>query len=321
MGKVITVTANTAIDRLIVRGAHRRDEWADAVFPAGKGINVSRTVAVLGVRTVALGLAGTAEANFFSTLRTDNFDVQLIAVDGTTRINTTTYDSASGCTTHERTQGFSVTAKDVEKLIDSVTRETQPGDCVVISGSLPRGAPPDTYRTMVRLCRRTGAAVILDSSKDELRLGIEGQPAMIKPNVEELQELIHGELNPTDESALAMAAEQVLTLGTDLVVLSRGESGIIVVTRTLDHALAASVDLDRPPAPTAAVGSGDALVAAFAVGFVAGQPLEEVVRLGVACGAANALSLGPGNCDPADIRRLATAVHIRRFSHRREERT
>jgi 1-phosphofructokinase family hexose kinase len=313
MAKVITVTANTAIDRLILRGAYGPAASARTVFPAGKGINVARIAAMLGCRVVAMGLVGKNEAGFFQGVSNENLEVQLIAVDGETRINMTTCDPASGSITHERVQGFSATTNDVRKLVESVTRSMQPDDCVVISGSLPLGAPHETYPTIVARCRARGILTILDSSKDEFRLGIGAGPFMVKPNLDELQELLGRPLDPADETALATAAGELLEMGPNLVVLSRGERGIIVVGRGLDRPLAGCVNLDRPPAATGAVGSGDALVGAFAAGLVARQPLEDIVRLGIACGAANAMSLGPGTCNPADVQRLLPLVSLHRL--------
>ena len=53
-----------------------------------------------------------------------------------------------------------------------------------------------------------------------------------------------------------------------------------------------------------AVGSGDAMGAGLVVALARGQSLERALRLGVACGAANALVAGAGRCQREDIERL-----------------
>ncbi|HUT20534.1 MAG TPA: PfkB family carbohydrate kinase, partial [Anaerolineae bacterium] len=59
-----------------------------------------------------------------------------------------------------------------------------------------------------------------------------------------------------------------------------------------------------------AVGSGDALAGGLLVGLVRGMPFAEVLRLGVACGAANTLLAGAGRCRREDIDRLARRARV-----------
>jgi fructose-1-phosphate kinase PfkB-like protein len=42
------------------------------------------------------------------------------------------------------------------------------------------------------------------------------------------------------------------------------------------------------------------------------RPLPEAVRLGLACGAANALTRAAGDVVPADVRRIEPLVRVRR---------
>jgi fructose-1-phosphate kinase PfkB-like protein len=59
-----------------------------------------------------------------------------------------------------------------------------------------------------------------------------------------------------------------------------------------------------------AVGSGDCLLGGVAVGLRRGLDLEEVLRLGVACGTANATSPETGWVKRADIDALLPRVRV-----------
>ena len=61
------------------------------------------------------------------------------------------------------------------------------------------------------------------------------------------------------------------------------------------------------------VGSGDTLMAGVATALLRGQPLPEALRLGVACGSANALVLGAGVMRPDDIDRMLAAVELQQL--------
>ena len=102
----------------------------------------------------------------------------------------------------------------------------------------------------------------------------------------------------------------ILKVGISLVVVSRGAEGVIVVSQESSAVLRASVCVNDAPVQIGAVGCGDALVGGIAVGLKARQGLAEVIRLGVSCGAANLLGLGPGICQIRDIQRLLPQVNI-----------
>ena len=71
----------------------------------------------------------------------------------------------------------------------------------------------------------------------------------------------------------------------------------------------------RPPRirPLNPIGSGDAMAGGIAHGLREGWELRDAVRLGVACGTANALTLRNGEIRPADVPRIAEAVEIERL--------
>jgi tagatose 6-phosphate kinase len=62
----------------------------------------------------------------------------------------------------------------------------------------------------------------------------------------------------------------------------------------------------RPPRVKAVntIGCGDAMFAGMAVALSRGELMEEAIRFGVACGAANALTAEPGHVRRANVRRL-----------------
>jgi fructose-1-phosphate kinase PfkB-like protein len=64
----------------------------------------------------------------------------------------------------------------------------------------------------------------------------------------------------------------------------------------------------RSPRVTAKnpVGSGDAMMAGIAVGLWRGESMVEAIRLGIACGAANAMTVEPGFVRLTDVKRLCS---------------
>lgn len=296
MAKIITVTANTAIDIFIeVEGLHANDNLqarSSVEFACGKGVNVAKAVESLGFPVLCLGFAGRHSIEAFDKMQSDLLRTDLIAVAGKTRTNITLFDSANSKETHIRTAGFSVTDHDCRELIESIKMHTEPGDIVIISGSLPPGAPGNFYRTLVRRCCDSGSMVYLDASGSGLSKGIEAGPTLIKPNQQELEELIGRPL--PDERHIVEAACGLIEQGVREIYVSCGERGCIAVTES--DAVSAYLK-ERPENIVTKVGCGDALVAGLAAAKLQCLSLDETLRLSVACGTANLFSKEPGRFD------------------------
>ncbi|MDO5320552.1 MAG: PfkB family carbohydrate kinase, partial [bacterium] len=103
----------------------------------------------------------------------------------------------------------------------------QPGDVVVLSGSLPKCCGSDFYARATRELRALGATVVLDASGAPLREAVlnadsESAPHVIKPNAEECEPLV-GFVPKTPEDfrqATAMLNEKV-----PYVIISDGGAG------------------------------------------------------------------------------------------------
>ncbi|WP_341327202.1 1-phosphofructokinase family hexose kinase [Methylotuvimicrobium sp. KM2] len=296
MTKIMTVTANTAIDLLLEVESFALGETLSAEraeeFACGKGINVAKAIESLGHAVLCLGFAGARSIDTFHALQTEWFKTDLTEVFGKTRINITLHDSASGRETHIRTAGFRVTQDDCRRLCETVESHAEPGAIVIISGSLPPGAPDEVYRNLIEVCRERGMTTFLDASGPGLSRGIEAKPDAIKPNQQELEALLGKSL--PDERSIAEAARELVGQGIQRVYVSRGEHGCIAAYENMTISAYFNT---APEQIVSRVGCGDALVAGLAVAAWRGLDAEAALKLGVACGTANLFSKEPGRFD------------------------
>ncbi|MDX1523660.1 MAG: PfkB family carbohydrate kinase, partial [Anaerolineae bacterium] len=112
-----------------------------------------------------------------------------------------------------------------------------------------------------------------------------------------------------DVAATLQMARTIIERGAALVVITLGAEGALVVTSEAGW-------VARPPAVgvISAVGSGDAFLAGLAVSLMRkGQPLTEALRLGVACGTANATTAQPGVFERDLVERLVSRVEVRQI--------
>lgn len=151
----------------------------------------------------------------------------------------------------------------------------------------------------------TQVRTLLDASGQALKEAIPAQPYFVKPNKEELEEWAGTELDNDD--AILDAAQRLMDAGPLVVAVSLGKDGLLLVSP--EGAWRAT-----PPRiePVNTVGSGDSLVAGFAAGLLQGLTADEVLRLAVGCGTANALTDTVAHVRQADLDRIRPQVTIQR---------
>jgi 1-phosphofructokinase len=252
----------------------------------GKGINVSKVIRELGGASVAYALlAGSTGHAIEQAVRASGIELVVQWVDGETRTNLKIVDPVLYTNTDVNEPGPKITKDDLEGLLALLVGDVSGGDIVVLSGSLPRGAAPDTYGTWTRACAEAGARVFLDADGDALVAGISAGPDLIKPNDHELSELVGRELTTTGE--LASAARELMGQDVGQVVVSRGSEGALFVSPG-DTICASSPKV----VVGSTVGAGDSMMAAIAFAATEGLDAHETARLASATGAANVMQSG-----------------------------
>jgi len=150
-----------------------------------------------------------------------------------------------------------------------------------------------------------GGQVVLDTSGAPLRevMASASAPEIVKPNVEELAELVGRRLATIDD--VHTAAGSLLARGVLLVVVSMGADGALF----FEHHRAL---LARPPkvAVRSTVGAGDAMVAGIVFAMIHDRSLEEMARFATASGAYAVTHIGPGIDDLEEHRKLIEQVEI-----------
>ncbi len=311
-GGVLTVALNAAVDvsyvvdnfavgKINMVGEHIR-------VAGGKANNVARVLASLGQKVTATGFTGGSSGRFIrEDLASHGIAVEFEEMPGENRTCTAVVDPVGKTLSEIREKGPTLGEADTERFLDRFRRLLMRADLIVISGSLPPGVPADFYRQLVSEAWRGGQVrTILDASGKALKEALSAQPYMVKPNIDELEEWAGQPLR--DEAAILSAARRLMDTGPLVVAVSLGADGLLLVSP--EGAWRAV-----PPAiqPVNTVGSGDSLVAGFAAGLMQGLPAEEVLRLAVACGTANALTRSVAVVHGADLDQIRPQVRVERI--------
>jgi 1-phosphofructokinase family hexose kinase len=173
----------------------------------------------------------------------------------------------------------------------------------VLAGSLPRGAPPGLYGALTSAIAGSTTPVILDTSGERLRLGIDARPYAVKPNRTEASELLE---RPVESAEAALdAAIAITSRGVRLALISLGREGFVA---SWDGTLYRGTVPDNPCVND--VGAGDCLVGGLAVGIMRGLDRIETLKLAAACGAAKILREETGFVVKEDVERLLTGIQV-----------
>jgi len=311
--RFLTITCNPAIDTtyLIDRLSPGAINRVERVLPAagGKGNNVARVLARLGHTPIATGFAGGHTGRFIEDgLRAAGVAPAFVAISGDSRICFTVVEQETGRTTEIREPGSGVTHAEVDRLVARVSDLAAETDVAVISGSLPPGAPPDLYARLIGMLKAANVYVALDSSGEPLRAGAAACPDLIKPNREELGDLLRAAMDsyptePTFPEHPRLIGQVVPVDGT--ILLSQGADGATLLRRSRSYRA-------TPPRIEAinTVGAGDALLAGFLHARATGMDYRESLAFAVATGTASALAESVGAVDPTEIERLRAKITI-----------
>ena len=294
MGKcgIITVGLSPAWDVVcstegLEWGQHRTVETVSQE-PAGKSMNVSRALNWMGIESVAGGVWGKEDiaAAMAAIRKLKNIKAAFTAVDGRTRRNINLIDPVSGKELHLRFANELANAKTIATVKKDVVKFVSRGDIVVFSGSLPGEYIKETLG-LVEACRKVGGRIVVDSSGAGLKGMVKaGGLLLIKPNVEELSELVGKNIANT-EAAIIKAVAGLLDK-TAMVLVSRGAKGAILVKKGIAISGCAVIDF----AAFSTLACGDYLLAGFLGAHSRGEDLSICLSAGLKAATGKALGLG-----------------------------
>lgn len=308
---IATITLNPAVDQTAAipnfrAGAVNRVIWEQS-DPGGKGVNVASFLTDFGLSVTVSGFLGQDNAELFQHFFAQKgITNRFIPIAGQTRVNIKIIDDVQDQVTDVNFPGQPPDAEAIAALHQVVDELAISHDWFVISGSLPAGVPTDIYAALTQRLKTQGKNVVLDASGDSFRQALAAAPYAIKPNLEELSELLN---RPLTESEAVQAARELLAQGIHTVVVSMGAKGAIFV-----EADAAVWAYPPPVEVISTVGAGDAMVSGLVTGKLRGLSLPDCARLATAFSVGALGQIGPRLPPPAVIESFVDQVKVELLS-------
>ena len=298
---IATVTLNPSIDKTLtlktlrIGGINRAIETI--LDPGGKGVNVSRALAAMGVPTRAIMICGDYGREWMeNAMHSRNIEHDIIASGEFTRSNITLVHDG-GEITKINEPGTALTDDDLDQVRVAIRRSR--AEWVVLGGRGNPGLPDTTYRDLAIYAKNLGSKVAIDSSGDEMRFAMDaGVVDLIKPNQFELAELVARPLTTIGD--VIDASREVMKKGVDKVLCSLGKDGALLITQ--DGAIHCEATVDAVGNP---VGAGDILLGTF---LGAGAD-ESALEVGVAWSAASVQLEGTAIPTPSQASAMKVTRH------------
>lgn len=288
--------------RLALDGVNRAVTVLDG--PAGKSVNVVKVLKALGEQPLAVGFLGGERGRYLrALLEAKGVELDFVTVAAQTRECVTVIDQSAGTHAELIEESPPISPSELAQLETILRRRVAGCRAVVMSGSLARGVAADLYLHGTRLARAAGALSVIDAEGAALTAALEAEPGLVKPNRGELAATVGGELK--DEDTVKSAMRELCGRGARRVVVTAGKEPVLAFDGRRFWRIV-------PPAitPVNPIGSGDAFTAALVWRLVRGEELGSACAWASATGAANALTLMPGEVEPADMHRLAGQVRV-----------
>ncbi|WP_105206440.1 tagatose-6-phosphate kinase [Streptococcus suis] len=306
---ILTITLNPSVDI-----AYQLDTFhLDTVnrvekvqkTAGGKGLNVTRVLKQIGEDVVATGFIGGDFGSYVKKQLTRN-DVKNSFVEIGSETRNCIAVLHDGKQTEILEQGPTIHEHEALNFIEHLEIILNNVDVVVISGSLPKGLASNYYVEIVELCKKRGVAVVLDCSGEALKNVLESQqkPTIIKPNTEELSQLIGKEVTDDIQELKSVLSGQLFQ-GIDWIVVSLGAQGAFA--KHNDKFYRVRIPKIKVVNP---VGSGDSTVAGIAAGLVHALPDAELLKNANVLGMLNAQEEQTGYVNLENAESLYSQIEV-----------
>lgn len=298
------IDAEWRVERVVPQ--EKNNILSERRWAGGKGINVSRWLGLMGTAArLLVPLGGRHGRELKALLGGLGLKVSVVSIEGESRVNVIVTPTSPGLQYRFNPLGPRLSAVEWRLVKSRLGVDLAGADCLVLSGSLPRGVTASAYASMARKAKACGVKVILDCDAEALRSGVGAKPFLTKPNCHELAGWFGAPLR--NAAAVARAARSMSDQTGGFVLVSRDKEGAVLVNTTEGIGLSAAPGATRV---VNTVGAGDAMVAAVAARVVEGCAPEAWLRWGV--GAGTVATRHPAGVlpSPRDIARAANEVVV-----------
>ncbi|MGX6978547.1 hexose kinase [Vagococcus elongatus] len=308
---ILTVTMNPSVDisykleQLKIDTVNRCENYSKTA--GGKGLNVTRVIHQMGHQVTATGLLGGALGRYIEDkLSSEGIAGNFYPISGETR-NCIAILHDNGKQTEVLEKGPVISAEEGAGFLKQFSQLLDDANVVTISGSLPEGISPEVYIDIIRKTHEAGKKVILDTSGSTLAtvLTSGNKPYAIKPNLEEIQGIVHETIDEDNVEDIKGILSNELFADIPLIVISLGAKGAFVKFEDAYYdVVIPKIKVVNP------VGSGDASVGGLAIGLSKELAIEDILKTSMTLGMLNTMEEKTGHVNPVKFQDIFDLIKV-----------
>jgi len=253
-------------------------------YISSKAINIGYILNNMQVRTNLYVAYGQCDYSFEG-LNTEFRNVRLYPTTKRTKRNKVFIFPNNKCITRWDIDGYNSISLNANKIKNDVINNVKEEDIVVLAGRIGPTMDIEWYKDFIIELNKKKVLVFLDTSGKGMLESVNASPFYIKPNEDEIKELI-GEYKISDlpKRAKEIAIENSI----ENVNITIGEKGVVSYNLSSDKCLLIkpTTEINKP---YSTIGCGDSFNSGFIWGFINNKNFEECVKLGVSFGTANVI--------------------------------
>jgi 1-phosphofructokinase family hexose kinase len=304
---ILCITPNPAVDRTLIvprldaGEVHRAQQVI--VAAGGKGLNVARTIQILGREPLCMGFAGGHMGRLLAALaQKEGFDSAWTWTKAETR-TCTILVAPSGDATVINEPGMPVAPSDWKQFQLDVNKHISAAKLVCLSGSLPPDASTEDLQGLLNTLIVSGKQTWVDTSGRTLSTVLSRPALCIKVNGGEIGEALGFEVNDVASSKRALI--ELGERGHPAALITLGSAGALLSTPNGRwHAQGPRVSV------VSTVGSGDAFLGGLVSALDRGADWSGALCDAVAAGTANTLSAGGGQFKLQEFEAIRAQVQV-----------
>ncbi len=308
---IYTLTLNLALDFTYETDYLLKDSINKAdlrtISVGGKGINISRALNCLGIKSLALGFCGERFYDFIDkTLSRENIKTDFIKIKGSSRINIKIIENKEKNLIELNEIGPFIQTNETKLLMDKIKTLTKTGDIFIIGGSLPRNIDVNIYRKIINILKKKRVTLLLDSSGRSLSEGLLALPEILKINLKELKETNKISDTKKNNKEIVKILNKYIAEGIKTIMITDGSKEVIYCDKN-------NYLVVRPPyikGRLSSTGSGDSVDAGLVYSILNRYSAEDTLKFSVSCGSANLLNDTPGQIQLNEIKMLIKKVIV-----------
>lgn len=273
-----TIDKTVEVDGFVVGGTNRVLDIRES--PGGKPVNVALVLKALGRDPRVLGVNSRLDGEILRfELEANSIFYDFHDLSGSARVNEKIFDRKARQITEVNDPGVEVPLDLLGRVADEAVETPDAGEAVVLAGSLPPNAPATWYADVVARLKEKDVRAVVDASGDALKEAVKKGPWMIKPNIDELGELVGKPLRTLADVEKA-ARDLADANGIEVVMVSLGSKGLYILNKERSL-FSPGVQVEV----RSTVGAGDSSVAGALAAM--DTTLEDMLRSGAAAATAS----------------------------------